>query len=84
MSYRITIILERRANKEDLKTYVELAERYTKAVDKLISETQMSILDYLEVPDSIWENSNSYYMSQGSQDLMLLHASIHSRLKLIV
>ena len=62
---------------------MEICEAYTKDVDKLISETQMGILDYLEIPDSVWENSNSYYMSQGSQDLMLLHASMHSRLKSI-
>lgn len=74
----------RRAAKNNLKRYIELWEEYAHALEEIIEECQKEILAGLGIQESVWENSNTFYMTQGNHDLLMLHASLPQKLKMSI
>lgn len=75
------MLIVRRANKDDLQKYIELSEEYAENLDEIIYKAQVELMASLGISEETWENSNVFYMNQGSRDLMMLHASIPARLR---
>lgn len=75
---------ERRAHKNDLPRYIELWDQYAHELENIIEECQKDILQALNIPESVWENSNTFYMSQGNHELLMLHASLPQKLKMSI
>jgi hypothetical protein len=73
---------ERRAYKNNLKKYIDLWDDYARSLEEVIESSQREVLQGLNVSEAQWEESNSFYMSQGNQELMMLHATLPQKLKM--
>lgn len=71
----------RRADKDNIQKYVELSEEFAEQLDEIIYKRQIEIMASLGISEDTWEASNMFYMNQGSRELMMLHASIPTRLR---
>jgi len=73
---------ERRANKTDLKRYIELWDDYAQKLEEVIESSQRDVLSGLGISDNDWETSNTVYMENNNHQLMMLHASLPQKLKM--
>jgi len=74
-------VIERRANKTDLKRYIELWDDYAQKLEEVIESSQRDVLSGLGISDNDWETSNTVYMENNNHQLMMLHASLPQKLK---
>lgn len=73
---------ERRNNRNDLARYISLWNEYAAVLEELIETSQKEVLERLNVSAHVWEASNSFFMQQGNQELLMLHASLPQKLKM--
>jgi predicted metal-dependent hydrolase len=73
---------ERRANKTNLKRYIELWDDYAQRLEEIIESSQREVLNGLGISDNDWETSNTVYMENNNQQLMMLHATLPQKLKM--
>lgn len=74
----------RRAVKNDLQKYIEIWNEYTRRLEEIVDSAQKNILSELNITEKDWEDSNTYYMSQNNNELLMLHATLPQRLKAAV
>ena len=73
--------LERRAQRDNVDRYIALWDEYAQKLEEIIEKSQKEVLKELNLADSVFENSNSYHISQNNQELFMLHATLPQRLK---
>jgi hypothetical protein len=72
---------ERRANRENLEVYVKLWDTYTQNLEEIVEKNQKAVLRELNISDKVFEDSNSFHITNNNQELFMLHANLPYRLK---
>lgn len=72
---------ERRAQRDNVDRYISLWDEYAQKLEEIIEKSQKEVLKELNLAETVFENSNSFHISQNNQELFMLHATLPQRLK---
>jgi hypothetical protein len=72
---------ERRANKDNIKLYVDLWKTFTQNVNEIFIRNSRSVLKAISVPESVWETSHLNHAYGGSENVMYNKARLPQIIK---
>jgi hypothetical protein len=72
---------ERRANKKNIKVYVQLWKEFTVNVNEIFIRNSREVLKALVIPESVWESSHVNHSYQGNESLMLKKSALPQTIK---
>jgi hypothetical protein len=72
---------ERRANKDNIRLYVDLWKTFTQNVNEIFIRNSRNVLKALIIPESVWENSHVNHAISGNENMMLNKARLPQLIK---